>query len=446
MTNEIKTLIENIKNFELKYNSDKSKESKKELEHLIVYVSKQLVKGVANKQEIEQNTYIISNILPIVTKMYDYYLSTELLEIPQVKLNKSVWSILKNNNLIKKSNIRPIDYEISPYNKGLEKIFKNIVSDDDLRPSWTGINYEKGTATGTDGMKLLHLVSKGENESTYKGNYYLYSDIEKTYINEKKKNRDVPNSLNEYYELKGDIGQRFPDWKIVLPRDYAFYKEFDLDYLNAILLTIYKNKLSNPITGIVAFEFDTQEGKFYIGFNAELLSQLCESMIMAGQNRVNFYFSSSSRGVVLLNVNLKYPKSKNEKFFMDNNFGLIMPVLINLDKDYIEENLKIKPLIKYNDIYDFDIRIGDSPSYNLIEGENKPNSKKEAKTESKSQLYNQLIDGYELSLEIETDKQKIKMYGDLIDGYKLALELEDEEHKYSDGGNVNDEKNEKMKK
>ena len=41
--------------------------------------------------------------------------------------------------------------------------------------------------------------------------------------------------------------------------------------------------------------------------------------------------------------------------------------------------------------------------------------------------YQDLIEGYELSLEIESDEEKIKMYGDLIDGYKLALELEDEE-------------------
>ena len=44
--------------------------------------------------------------------------------------------------------------------------------------------------------------------------------------------------------------------------------------------------------------------------------------------------------------------------------------------------------------------------------------------ESKSDLYNRLIEGYELSLEIETDKKKNKMYRDLIDGYKIALELE----------------------
>ena len=43
---------------------------------------------------------------------------------------------------------------------------------------------------------------------------------------------------------------------------------------------------------------------------------------------------------------------------------------------------------------------------------------------TKTELYNQLIEGYELALELETDEEKIKMYNDLIEGYQLALELE----------------------
>jgi len=46
--------------------------------------------------------------------------------------------------------------------------------------------------------------------------------------------------------------------------------------------------------------------------------------------------------------------------------------------------------------------------------------------ESKSSMYQELIEGYELSLEIESNEQKIKMYRDLIEGYQLALELEEE--------------------
>ena len=289
MRNEIKFQVEEIKTAELKYLSDKSKQNKQQLEFYI----DELLRDI-DVNNAEENTYILSNILPITSKLSSFGLglSNQLLESPRMKVSKSIWSILINKNLIKKSNTKRVDYEISPYNKKLEKIFKNIVLDDDLKISLTGINYEDGTATGTNANNLLHIVTKNKNEPSYNGNYYLYSDIEQKYLKDKKKYKDVPNSINEYYELTGNIGQKFPDWKRVIPNGYHFYKEFDLDYLNGIVLTIYENNLTNPITNIVAFEFDTEDGKFHIGLSAELLSQLCESLIMAGENLVKFYFSS----------------------------------------------------------------------------------------------------------------------------------------------------------
>ena len=420
MRNEIKSQIETIKDSQLKYSSDKSKENKKELEYLINQVYDELVRGTATNEEIEENTYIISNVLPIEIKSFNssWYISSLLLEIPQVELNKSLWSILIKGDLIKKSTAKRIDYTISPLSTGLDKIFKKIVSDDDLKPNLTGINYENGTATGTDAHKLLHIVADNNSQINYEtnGNYYLVSDIEKVY------NKLQPNeTFKQYYEKVGDIGQKFPNWIKIVPQDYEFYKSFDLGYLNEILLTIYKNKLANTQTNAVAFEFDTKDGKFYIGFNTELLSNLCESMIMAGERMVNFYFIDPRRGIVIMNQQIKFPKIAKEDFYMKNNFGLAMPVM--LDESSVNEGVNY-PLIKYNDIYDFDIRIGSSPSYNLIQGENKTNAVKENKTESKADTYRQLIEGYELALEIETDKKKIKMYRDLIEGYEIALELE----------------------
>lgn len=420
MRNEIKSQIETIKDSQLKYSSDKSKENKKELEYLISQVYDELVRGTATNEEIEENTYIISNVLPIEIKSFNssWYISSLLLEIPQVELNKSLWSILIKGDLIKKSTAKRIDYTISPLSTGLDKIFKKIVSDDDLKPSLTGINYENGTATGTDAHKLLHIVADNNSQVNYEtnGNYYLVSDIEKVY------NKLQPNeTFKEYYERVGDIGQKFPNWIKIVPQDYLFYKSFDLGYLNEILLTIYKNKLANSQTNAVAFEFDTKDGKFHIGFNTELLSNLCESMIMAGERMVNFYFIDPRRGIVIMNQQIKFPKIAKEDFYMKNNFGLAMPVM--LDESSVKEGVNY-PLIKYNDTYDFDIRIGISPSYNLIQGENKTNATKETKKESKADLYRQLIEGYELALEMETNKKKIQMYNDLIEGYELALELE----------------------
>ena len=43
---------------------------------------------------------------------------------------------------------------------------------------------------------------------------------------------------------------------------------------------------------------------------------------------------------------------------------------------------------------------------------------------TKTELYNQLIQGYEIALEVEEDEEKIKLYKELIEGYQIALELE----------------------
>jgi hypothetical protein len=241
MTNEIKSQIEAIKDAQLKYSSDKSKENKEKLEYLISQVYNELVRGSATKLQIEENTYIISNVLPIEIKSFNgsWYISSILLEIPQIELNKSIWSILIKNNLIKKSNVKRVDYYISPFSLGLDKIFKKIVSDDDLRPSLTGINFENGTATGTDAIKLLHIVAQNNSERNYEtdGNYYLVSDLEKVY-----NKLDTDKTFKKYYEGVGEIDQKFPKWLPIAPQDYLFYKSFDLHYLNNILINLYKNK------------------------------------------------------------------------------------------------------------------------------------------------------------------------------------------------------------
>lgn len=46
-------------------------------------------------------------------------------------------------------------------------------------------------------------------------------------------------------------------------------------------------------------------------------------------------------------------------------------------------------------------------------------------TKTKAEIYKDLIQGYELSLEFETDESKIKTYNDIINGYKIALDFEE---------------------
>jgi len=417
MRNEIKSLVEKIKDLELQYKSDKSLATKKQLQFLIDEVLREV-----DKENAEENTYIIQNILPIYTNIFGGYQMSSMILEEQAKVSKSIWSILLKNNLVKKSNAKALDYKINPKDKDLEKIFKNIVGTDDLRPLMTGLSFEGNFVTGTDAHKLFHL--EGERVGDFKdGTYKLISKVEKNYS---KSALDATFTFDEYYKKFSELDGKYPNYIYVIPKSYIHKKTIDLHYLNDVLKTILKNKLTNPVTNNVVFEFDTEGGVFRIGFNAEFLSDSCESLIMAGENLVDFYFSSPSRAIVILSKDKEFPIEYNaDTFFRNNTFCLIMPIMISdsYRTEFQEVELNGFPLIKYNDVYDFDIKIGNSPSYNLIQGENKTNTKKETKTESKQDLYKQLIEGYELALEMETNKEKIKMYQDLIEGYKLLLDL-----------------------
>ena len=132
---EIKSQIEKIKTKALEYQSTKNKLIKNQLERLLDEIINDI-----DKLNSEENTYIISNILPIINKIFNgFSIGTLLLEKPRIKVSKSIWSILINDDLIKKSISKPIEYTVSPFNTGLEKIFKDVVSKDDLRANLTGI-------------------------------------------------------------------------------------------------------------------------------------------------------------------------------------------------------------------------------------------------------------------------------------------------------------------
>ena len=60
--------------------------------------------------------------------------------------------------------------------------------------------------------------------------------------------------------------------------------------------------------------------------------------------------------------------------------------------------------------------------YNKWIGAEEEPAQIEEKTQK--QNYREIIEGYELLLEIETDEEKIKLYNDLIEGYELVLELQ----------------------
>ena len=96
-------------------------------------------------------------------------------------------------------------------------------------------------------------------------------------------------------------------------------------------------------------------------------------------------------------------------------------------EEIISESEVIDFYIRFNDkiteeFYDDGIEEEDYEEEVVIQ---KPvEAEKSVSTKSKKQLYSELIEGYELALEIESDETKKQLYKDVIEGYEIALELE----------------------
>jgi hydrogenase maturation factor HypF (carbamoyltransferase family) len=110
--------------------------------------------------------------------------------------------------------------------------------------------------------------------------------------------------------------------------------------------------------------------------------------------------------------------------FYDNGEYVLYSALEKSNKDVVEDSEEI---INESEVIDFYITHNDKISEEFYDdGTAQVDEIILAETESvsKAQMYSDLIEGYELALELESDEEKIKMYNALIEGYQLALELE----------------------
>jgi hypothetical protein len=84
--------------------------------------------------------------------------------------------------------------------------------------------------------------------------------------------------------------------------------------------------------------------------------------------------------------------------------------------------------ISESEVIQYYVRNNDKISEEFFEGEEDEEQVEETieptSSKSKSEIYQDLIAGYELAIEIETNEDKIKLYQDLIAGYELALEIQ----------------------
>ena len=238
---------------------------------------------------------------------------------------------------LKAYNVPSVPYEINPLNEGLDEIFQDIVGKDELREAMSGVDFVENTATGTDAIKLLHLV--GKREGKFKdGNYYLFSTMENEWSKNKILSKEM--SVAEYYKQRSLIDQRFPNWIAVVYDSFDYKQEFNLPTLYDIVNSLVVSKLLNKEYYGIIIEFKTKDGAYEIGFNAKNLRNLIKSLIMAGITDATGYFNAPSRGVTILDSSLKFPnKNKRDEFFMENSFGLVMPIMIP-DEETLEEKRK----------------------------------------------------------------------------------------------------------
>jgi hypothetical protein len=143
----------------------------------------------------------------------------------------------------------------------------------------------------------------------------------------------------------------------------------------------------------------------------------------ASPNSVN-----SLQGFVLkVFLNIKNPLiSNSDKIYYDSAEENIDRNRLKL-KDEVIKNLK-DGIISYGIEYTKSYVVFESNQIKLANGTNTTfdGSNPDIRYVNGGELqrkYQSLIEGYELALEIETDKEKINMYQNLIEGYKLALQV-----------------------
>jgi hypothetical protein len=111
-------------------------------------------------------------------------------------------------------------------------------------------------------------------------------------------------------------------------------------------------------------------------------------------------------------------------FYEDSEF-VLYKAFENDEGEIVRESEKD---ISEKEVIQYYVRNNAKISEEFFEGEEDEEEVEEiiesTSSKSKSEIYQDLIAGYELAIEIETNEDKIKLYQDLIAGYELALEIE----------------------
>jgi len=206
--------------------------------------------------------------------------------------------------------VKKVSYNLSLNDKGLGDIMASFVGRDELRPIMMGIDYSENGIAATDAHRILAFDKK-----VAKKDYgtYAYTDI----------GGDSPVKKDD------KIDDRYPNWPAVIPMDNSHVYKVDFLKLKTYCEAMNKGAYSNRTTFMIAFRL---KGEDSIGFNSNMLIEICNTMLKMGVRNGYIGASTPNRGAIFSSDKetakngTKGWNGKSGKFI-----ALLMPVMLNVD-------------------------------------------------------------------------------------------------------------------
>ena len=181
-----------------------------------------------------------------------------------------------------------------PKSKGVLQNFKEIVSNDDLRPAMTGVYISENgqVIVGTDAHKLIAF--RDDSYSTYKGKII-----------------DLKRFISSGGKRVEFIDEKYPNYEGVIPKDNSVINDIDLVSLNNYLAgckSVAKNIRISSFFHVNFFFKDVE-----LTFDLDKLQDVIYFILANGYTKANFEYSTSTRALVI--------KTNGEAIL-----GLVMPI------------------------------------------------------------------------------------------------------------------------
>ena len=228
-------------------------------------------------------------------------------------------SIWKNTSKVKK-----VAFTNSPYDKGLYSIVAPFLGKDELRPIFSGINFDENGITVTNAHTLITLPYPNKQfEGTYE------SDLSKK-------------ANPEQITVEGN----YPNYSAVIPKQEVT-KPFFIDVYKLLQYNDVAIKFANKTTNAVNYKIDDE----IAGFNAKFLNESLKTLLKLGHETAYAHYIAPNKALLL---------SPNKDYEIGNDeLVLTMPVMVQ-NQSYGAEDIDYSRGLKvYYDFNDNEIHNAD---------------------------------------------------------------------------------------